>query len=473
MLLTSSNDALAVLDPEANPLSSRVIASLCDIALVLDLGGRIADVTVGQGLAASSGWRKLIGQRLVDVLSSESQEKANQFMREAATGHTQRSREMNLVVEGVGAVPFRFTGALINEQHVLAFGIDISSIAAIQQNLVNAQQAMEMECQRVRQSEAQYRVLFHVCAEGVLLAQGRRHLVSDANPAALKLLGRSADAVHGKPLRDLVSPQSHEALAALIASVEAGKSLEVPIVIGTESPIEALSSLTIFRQSGRSVFLLRFWPRTRSEPAALDSHARVLKVIQAMPDGFVVTDDQLRILSANASFCELVERPSEGEVVGTTLDRWMGRAGVDLNIIVSNLRAHGLVRSFSTVVRSEFGAERGATVTAVATPDGEVRCFGFTIRPTLQAVGGRMGSFQSRTPEQLQALVGRTSLREIVQESADMIERLCIEAALEVSGNNRAGAAQLLGLSRQSLYTKMRRHGLEEFQAKPERDWEI
>jgi DNA-binding NtrC family response regulator len=51
-------------------------------------------------------------------------------------------------------------------------------------------------------------------------------------------------------------------------------------------------------------------------------------------------------------------------------------------------------------------------------------------------------------------------LKNLVRESADLIERLCIEAALDVSGNNRASAAQLLGLSRQGLYSKLRRHGL-------------
>jgi DNA-binding NtrC family response regulator len=52
------------------------------------------------------------------------------------------------------------------------------------------------------------------------------------------------------------------------------------------------------------------------------------------------------------------------------------------------------------------------------------------------------------------------SLKELVRESTDMIERLCIEAALEVTGDNRASAAEMLGLSRQSLYVKLRRYGL-------------
>ena len=41
-----------------------------------------------------------------------------------------------------------------------------------------------------------------------------------------------------------------------------------------------------------------------------------------------------------------------------------------------------------------------------------------------------------------------------------MIEKLCIEAALKLTDDNRASAAEMLGLSRQSLYAKLRRYGL-------------
>jgi DNA-binding NtrC family response regulator len=46
-----------------------------------------------------------------------------------------------------------------------------------------------------------------------------------------------------------------------------------------------------------------------------------------------------------------------------------------------------------------------------------------------------------------------------VRGTTDVIERLCIEAALKLTGDNRAAAAQMLGLSRQSLYSKLRRFG--------------
>jgi DNA-binding NtrC family response regulator len=57
-------------------------------------------------------------------------------------------------------------------------------------------------------------------------------------------------------------------------------------------------------------------------------------------------------------------------------------------------------------------------------------------------------------------LVGRMPLKDIVRETTDLIEQLCIEAALQLTHNNRASAAEMLGLSRQSLYIKLRRFGL-------------
>jgi DNA-binding NtrC family response regulator len=100
---------------------------------------------------------------------------------------------------------------------------------------------------------------------------------------------------------------------------------------------------------------------------------------------------------------------------------------------------------------------------------GPATAFGFTIRN----VGRRLGAERKavmelpRSVEQLTELIGRVSLKELVRESTDMIERLCIEAALEVTGDNRASAAEMLGLSRQSLYVKLRRYGLGELDEEP------
>jgi transcriptional regulator PpsR len=460
--MTSSTVTIPALHRVADPVASRIIASFKDLVLIVDHEGVIVDVSAGDGLEAHPGWRKLVGRHWADVSTVDSRDKVQQLLREAASGHTSKSREMNLKVEGLGEVPFRFTGVSLDAEHVIAFGLDMRAVADLQQRMVTTQQAMELEYERVRQSEAQYRVLFHVSAEGVLIAQGDRHLVNEANPAAAALLGTTPEALHGKPLHDLFAPESHEALSAMLVSVKAGRQVEARL--HPKGQAEVRAAATVFRQSGSMVLLFRFWPVAAAATTS-PRDARVLRVLEMMPDAFVVTGEDLGILAANASFCELVQQATERQVIGQPLERWLGRPGVDLNIIVASLREHGVIRNFSTVVRGDFGSEQGATLAAVAALDGKVPCFGFAIRPmTSRVLGQSSRGFGTRTAEQLQELVGRVSLKEIVQETADLIERLCIEVALDISSNNRAAAAQLLGLSRQSLYTKLRRHGLEEFQ---------
>jgi DNA-binding NtrC family response regulator len=57
-------------------------------------------------------------------------------------------------------------------------------------------------------------------------------------------------------------------------------------------------------------------------------------------------------------------------------------------------------------------------------------------------------------------LVGSSTLKDIVSETTDVIEKICIETAIELTRNNRVAAAEMLGLSRQSLYVKLRKYGM-------------
>ena len=65
------------------------------------------------------------------------------------------------------------------------------------------------------------------------------------------------------------------------------------------------------------------------------------------------------------------------------------------------------------------------------------------------------------------ARAGGVPLEDIVRETADRIEEWCIEAALQLTGDNRASAAEMLGLSRQSLYIKLRRFDLVDGSVEP------
>jgi transcriptional regulator PpsR len=148
--------------------------------------------------------------------------------------------------------------------------------------------------------------------------------------------------------------------------------------------------------------------------------------------------------------------------VGQSLDRWLGRTGVDLNVLLTNLRQRKVVKLFATALRGEYGTTAEVEISASLYTDHEQPTFAFFIRD----VGRRLSADKSqsgqlpKSVEQLTQQVGRVSLKELVRQSTDLIESLCIEKALELTGDNRASAAELLGLSRQSLYAKLHRYKL-------------
>jgi DNA-binding NtrC family response regulator len=111
------------------------------------------------------------------------------------------------------------------------------------------------------------------------------------------------------------------------------------------------------------------------------------------------------------------------------------------------------------VVRTPFDSLEAVDVSASATLRDGRTVFGFAMRPAARAAGETHRDLDSlpRSVEQLTELIGRVPLKDIVRETTDIIERLCVEAALKLTGDNRASAAELLGLSRQSLYSKLHR----------------
>ena len=74
-----------------------------------------------------------------------------------------------------------------------------------------------------------------------------------------------------------------------------------------------------------------------------------MKLMESAPDAFVVTGADGRIITANAAFLELAQLPTEEQARGEPLDRWLGRPGVDLDILIANLRQRGSVRLFASL----------------------------------------------------------------------------------------------------------------------------
>jgi transcriptional regulator PpsR len=443
-----------------------LIATASDVALVVDADGTIRDIAfqseeLSSDLEQGSTW---IGTNFAATVALDSKPKVAHLIADAATPDAKpKWRHLNHVTNEGRSVPVLYCAVRVGENgRMVAFGRDLRAMSALQQRLVMAQETLERDYSRMRDVEARYRLLFQMSSEAVLILDTVRHRVVEANPAARQLFVAKAEQPTGQALADIFAAESIDSVQTHLAAIRAdGRAEDFTAKLAITGD-DVLVGASIFRQESATLFLVRISPAAAHTAAVPDAKKKLLKLVESAPDGFVVTDSSGNILTANAAFLDMAGLASEEIARGESLDRWIGESGVELDVLMTNLRQRGSVRFFTTTVRNEDQGQSQVEISAVAIGNGGQPSFGFAIRaigPRLK-VDARPQAPMPRSIEQLTQLIGRVSLKELVRESTDVIEKLCIEAALELTGDNRASAAEMLGLSRQSLYVKLRRYGL-------------
>jgi transcriptional regulator PpsR len=454
--------SLGGLDAEA---AAALVAAAADVALVVDADGVIRDVAFGSEEMSREGYAKWLGQPWAETVTAESRPKVEALLRDVASNVATKGRHVNHTSARGADIPVLYSAVQLGgTKRVVAIGRDLRGVAALQQRLVEAQQSMERDYWRLRQAETRYRLLFQSGSEAVLIVDASSEKIVESNPAAGQLFGEAARHIVGQSIHEIFDKESAQAVLALLAKVRsAGRAEDVSLRI-VERKREFLVTATIYRQEKASFFLFRFAPSEVNAAAVATEQTKInlAELVENAPDGFVVTDLDGKVLSANSSFVELAQIVSHEQARGQSLERWLGRPGVDLDVLIANLRQHGSVRLFSTTLRGDYGATAEVEISAVSIPSGDGPCLGFTIRN----VGRRLSAYVPPSQEfphsvqQLTELVGRVPLKDIVRDTTDLIERLCILAALDLTRDNRASAAEMLGISRQSLYVKLHRYGL-------------
>lgn len=441
-------------------VTAQLLAAAGDISLVIDNNGIIRDIAISNSDMVVDGFAHWVGRAWIDTVSSDTRIKVEQMLLAAANGEAPRWRQVNHPVED-GDVPIRYLAVRTSaDGRIIAMGRDLRATAALQQRLLQAQQSMERDYILLRQAQSRYRQLFELSSEAVLIVDTATRRVTEANPAALTLVGAQSNTLRGRPFSAIVDTEDRDAAMALLGAVAATDNVP-PLQVRTAQVRQVcMLSATMFRQDRGAFFLVRLSP-VGTSGGVENADALLMTTLEKVPDPFVLTDESMNIIAQNNAFLDLVQSVRSEEIQGQPLAQYVGRPGIDLNLLANQLKDHGSVRNFATIVRGRFGMEDDVELSAVATQNNGRACYGISVRLVGRLRDARITVADTqRSVEQLTELVGRVSLKEIVRESTDLIERLCIEAALNYTSDNRASAAEILGLSRQSLYSKLHRHGL-------------
>lgn len=433
---------------------ARLVEASGDLALLVDGEGVIRDVAAPTADLAEA--RQWVGQSWSSVVTVESRVKVEEMLADANLTAAQRWRQVNHNGSG-SEFPIRFKAIRLANGTTVAVGRDERATARLQQRLLQVQQSLERDYLRLRQAESRYRLLFEMTAEPMLIIDLATLRIREINAAGVELL--SGGNLQGQPFVAQAAAADRDQLIAFVGAVSTGTTVAPIAVSLARTGAEVALSARLFRQGSDAYLLVQM--STGDAPRIGETERLTLDMVKRLPDALVLTDDRLDILDANDSFLEMVQAPALAPLIGRPLGDFLGRPGIDLDLIRAQVADHRVARNVSTILRGDDGGQEEVEVSAVRSGDKDNH-YAFTMR----LVARRMRDLPPvtrdlpRSVEQLTELVGRMPLKDIVRESTDLIERLCIEAALTYTSNNRASAAEILGLSRQSLYSKLNRHGL-------------
>jgi len=447
-----------------------------DITLHLDPQGVIREASLSSALSDENieGW---VGRPWSDTIieGDTTNGKVTRILDDVRSNGVSAFRQVTQRFPSGRELPMEYTTVrLDDDSNLVAVGKSLQTVAELHSRLIAAQQTMERDYWKLREIETRYRLVFDASSEAVLLVRASDMTVTEVNPTARTLMGferDEADTVTGSDLRAHVAAEEREHFQSmLLRAREQGKAPGILVHLGRNNePCVARASLINAR--GIAMFLLQIKPAgaAAGAPAPAEDFS-VESLLEIAPDAFVVLNRDGTILRANPAFLELAQQATEGAVKGEPLSRWLGRPGADMTVLLATVNRHNVVRLFTTVLHGELGTDTTVELSAV----GDTRSNGAYIGVLIRDVSRRLssGDSEERLGSALGVLteqVGNSTLRKLVGNTVAVVEKHYIEAALSITNGNRTAAAELLGLSRQSLYAKLNRYGFDpDTQAAPQ-----
>ena len=441
-----------------------IIATASDIAIVISREAKILSVLVNPSHPFDGRLNHWEGRNLRDHLSEDSQSKLDrQLSALEREENIARPVELNHVDHELWEYPVRYTIHRIGpDGALLMLGRDLRPVAEMQQQLVKAQLALERDYEAQRDYDTRFRVLLETTRDAFVFVSLSNGRIIDCNVLAAKLLAASKDTLVGAAFaQEFEGRRRSEFIESLTNAAVADGASAVELQARRTGRTVTLTP-TIFRAAGERVLLCRVDPAEECDQLGDELTENLSALYQEGVDAIVFTNADGILVAANESFLKLVDVAHLAVVRGRSLAEFLVRGNIDLKVLLENAARSGQMRMYATKLQSEYGSQISAEISATLLNDRTHPAFVFVIRDASRAEAMRRPgtAVSDDAVRSVMELVGSATLKDIVAETTDVVEKMCIETAIELTRNNRVAAAEMLGLSRQSLYVKLRKYGL-------------
>jgi len=435
-----------------------LVSAASDLALVLDGESVIKDLahnldeTVGLEVPA---W---LGLPVEEVVSVSSRQIVKKALSVARLGKRADRFDVHHLLQGGHHLPVQYSAFGLGEGGVVMMGRDLRALSQLQSHLLGLRQVQERDLQGRKQAEAHYRILFDTSADAIAIVDAGTGVIKEINPRAAEFLGLPMASASGRKFVSVFDKANRaDVMSMLSGAVASG----LPVTCRLEGSSPVSLSADLYRAGDRKLIMVRI---SQSAISAADdaSETGIVALVRNASEAIVLTDPEGQVLWANESFLALADIPLAAHAVGRRLDDFLQWSLVEQDMHLQNVRRHGKASPFASKVKGARGLMTDVAVSAVNMADGASPGYGFVmhVRPQENAHPGAGNSDLTRAAESLVEMVGRVPMKNLVRDTTDVIERMCIESALKLTGQNRASAARVLGLSRQALYLKMNKFGI-------------
>ena len=444
----------ASLSTAAMQLSAQAILESADIYLVLWPDGQIAEARVDGKEQAEL---DLVGQPIARIARSTDSKALVKLVSQTRSGQPTAPIEVQHAYglpEGTSA---RYSAHLAGDGiNVVLIGTWLSKPTSPTEQTVEEEIA-RIQAQNRERTEARYRLLFESSSEGVFFVDPDTGQVEEANANAAILFDIAPHDLVGAFFSGLFRESSSTNLISRLLATGAETNPTRTEVTLRHSGRRMSLSGRLVRTLERKLIMVRVTRSVadnESDVAPEESAAISLLRNSAVP--IVIGDRSGTTRWVNDAFHSVKPRRT---AIGRQIVDVLGISDSLLEVTLREVDVQGRALTSLGLLGGDRTIAQDAHVTIVALPEAEPIGYGFAVR-FLREDG--IADNHAATPDDsaIADLVGKAPLKYLVRESTDVIERNCIEAALSLTDNNRAAAAQALGLSRQTLYAKLKQYDL-------------
>jgi transcriptional regulator PpsR len=458
---THDRSPLSDLAPQ---LASTIASVTSDVALIIGDDGVIRSVARGEGdaLAAADAWE---GRLWADTVVGASRRKIEQLLQEALEVGVARRREVNLTAGSAADIPIAYSAVRLGSRGpVLAVGRDLREVAAMQLRFIAAQNEMERDYWRQRQSELRYRTLFEVATDAVFVVDAETLCIVDANGAAVRLYDLAPDQLAGKRITVGLDRASRAPVEQMLgASSATGRPRQMRARLAGRRATTRLSA-TPFRSEGRLLLLVRAAAIDPADDAdeADEAATQFVALVQRTPDSIVVCDAMGRVRIANAAFVRLTGAQREAELRGASLEQWLKPDFGNFNHLLLQVRRHGIVRAARATLVDRSAGSNAVELSAMLLPGDDEPAVGLVLRRLDSAHPAVLTAHLAGAIAHVSAQLGLAPLPTLMHELAQLTERHLLVAALEHSGGDHTAAADLLDVSADDFDARLRARPLDD-----------